>query len=78
MPPDHINIQHPDRYSVHDEHYRSQLELERLRVELKQLTTYHDAVCNNLEAIFNRIEKGEIAELHYPDGRVFVISGNER
>lgn len=78
MPVDHINIQHPDRFSLESDRFRDSVENEKLRVELKQTRIYHDLLSNNLSAIFNRIECGETAELHYPDGRVFVISGKER
>lgn len=78
MPSDHINIQHPDYRGVESQSYRDRLEIEKLKLELKQLRMYHDAVCKDLESIFNRIENGNIAELHYPDGRVFQVSGHER
>lgn len=78
MPPDHINIQHPDYRGVHSDQYRDRLEVRRLKAELEQLNLYHDAVCRDLEAIFTRIGRGEKSELHYPDGRVFVIEGKER
>lgn len=75
---DHINIQHPDHRGVESQTYRDRLEIDKLRVELKQLRQWYDAVCKDLESIFNRTEKGDISELHYPDGRVFQISGHER
>lgn len=75
---DHINIQHPDYRGVESQTYRDRLEIEKLKVELQQLRRWHDAVSGDLEAIFNRIEKGDTAELHYPDGRVFEVSGTER
>lgn len=78
MPADHINIQHPDHRGVESQSYKDRLEIEKLRLELKQLRMYHDAVCRDLEAIFNRIERGDVAELHYPDGRVFLVSGREQ
>lgn len=78
MPVDHINISHPDYHGVESHTYRDRLEIEKLRLELKQLRMWYDTVSRNLESIFNRIEKGDIAELHYPDGRVFQISGHER
>lgn len=76
--PDHINIQHPDYRGVESDIYRARLEIEKLRVELKQLRMYHDAVCGDLEAIFTRVSRGDAAELHCPDGRVFVVTGKER
>lgn len=78
MPVDHINIQHPDRRGVESETYRSRLEIDKTQLELKQLRLWYDALSNDLEAIFNRIERGDPAELHYPDGRVFVVTGKER
>ena len=78
MSTDHINIQHPDRYDVFGESYQARLKIERLEGELKQLGIYRDLIANNLTAIFTRIERGDPAELHYPDGRVFVITGKEK
>lgn len=78
MPVDHMNIQHPDYRGVESDAYRSRLEIEQLKLELKQLRQWHDVVARDLEAIFNRIERGDQAELHYPDGRVFIIAGTER
>jgi hypothetical protein len=69
---DHINIQHPDYRGVESQSYR--LEIEKLRAELKQIRMYHDAVCSDLESIFIRIERGETAELHYPDGKIITIA----
>lgn len=71
---DHINIQHPDYCGVESRSYRDRLEIEKLKLELKQLRQWYDSVSNNLESIFTRIERGETAELHYPDGRVIVIA----
>ncbi|MFZ5713020.1 MAG: hypothetical protein ACOY3N_09290 [Bradyrhizobium sp.] len=78
MPADHINIQHPEKRGVESRYYRDQLENEKLRVELKQLRAWYDTVSKDLESIFNRIEDGKSAELHYPDGRVFIITGTPR
>jgi hypothetical protein len=71
---DHINIQHPDYRGVESQTYPDRLEIEKLRAELKQLRMYHDAVCSDLESIFNRIGEGLTAELHYPDGRIIAIA----
>lgn len=76
--PDHINIQHPDRRGVASDYYRSMLEIKKLKAELEQLGQWYLSVSGDLEAIFTRIERGETAELHYPDGRVFVVEGKER
>lgn len=78
MPPDHINIQHPDRRGVESDTYRWILDNDRLKLELKQLRQWYDTIERDLESIFNRIEQGMPAELHYPDGRVFVITGTEK
>lgn len=78
MPADHINIQHPDHRGVHSTMYRDMLEITKLKAELEQLTRWHRAVCDDLESIFNRVEDGQPAELHYPDGRVFVVTGTEK
>lgn len=75
---DHINIQHPDHRGVDSDTYRGRLEITKLKAEIEQLSMWHRAVCNDLESIFTRIERGEKAELHYPDGRVFIVSGTER
>ena len=76
--PDHINIQHPDSRGIHSFEYTQILEVSKLKVELEQLKQWHRAVCADLESIFNRVEDGQPAELHYRDGRVFVVTGNER
>lgn len=78
MPADHLNIQHPDRRGADSDTYRFILQIEQQKVELKQLRQWYEALERDLEAIFNRIERGDPAELHYPDGRVFVITGTER
>lgn len=78
MPADHINIQHPERRGADSDTYRSRLEIEQLRAELKQLRMWYDTLERDLTAIFTRIERGDEAELHYPDGRIFVIAGRER
>lgn len=78
MPADHINIQHPARRDIHCDMYRDRLAVKKMQVELEQLTQWHESVCRDLESIFNRIEEGEPCELHYPDGRVIVITGKER
>lgn len=78
MPADHINIQPPENFEIDGDRYRVRLENEKLQIELKQMRMFYDALHGNLESIFNRIERGEKAELHYKDGRVFVISGEER
>jgi hypothetical protein len=76
--PDHINIQHPDYRGLHTFEYCQILENKKLKAELDQLTQWHRAVCSDLESIFNRIEDGQVVELHYKDGRVFVITGKQR
>lgn len=78
MPADHINIQHPDKRGVETNYYRDRLEIEKLKVELSQLRMWYDAVAKDLESVFNRIEGGKSAELHYPDGRVFIVTGTPR
>lgn len=78
MPADHINIQHPNRHGPDSESYRSNLAIDTLKIELKQLRIWYDCMARDLEAIFNRIERGDPAELHYPDGRVFVVTGKEK
>jgi hypothetical protein len=78
MPPDHININHPERLEIYNESYRGLMEKRKLELEVKQLTEWLEIACRDLEAIFTRIERGETSELHYPDGRVFVIRGEER
>lgn len=78
MPADHMNIQHPERRGVDSEAYRARLENEKLRIELTQLRDWYDRLERDMAAIFNRIERGDAAELHYPDGRIFVIAGKER
>lgn len=78
MPADHINISHPLKYEIHGDTYQSRLQSRKLQVELEQLTQFYEVVSRNLEAIFTRIEMGQPAELHYPDGRVFIITGKER
>lgn len=75
---DHINIQDPERRGVESQVYRDMLEIQTLKVELRQLRQWYDALANDLSAIFNRIERGDPAELHYRDGRIFVITGKER
>lgn len=78
MPADHININHPDRRGVESDAYRWILENEKLKLELKQLRQWHEVVERDLSAIFNRIERGDKVELHYPDGRCFVVTGVDR
>ena len=78
MPADHINIQHPDRFDTFGGSYTSALKIKKLEVELEHLREWYDSLSNNLTAIFTRIERGDPAELHYPDGRVFVITGQEK
>jgi hypothetical protein len=75
MPADHINIQHPEKRGVESDYYRQRLLLTKTKAELEQLTQWYLQLQSDLEAIFNRIERGDRAELHYPDGRVFVITG---
>jgi len=75
---DHINIQDPERRGVESQMYRDLLEIGQLRVELKQLRQWYDALANDLTSIFTRIERGDQTELHYRDGRVFVITGKEK
>lgn len=75
---DHINIQDPERRGVDSQMYRDRLEVDKLKVELNQLRLWYDTLVNDLSAIFNRIERGDPAELHYRDGRVFVITGKEK
>jgi hypothetical protein len=75
---DHINIQHPDYRGVESQTYRSMLENEKLKLELKQLRQWYDTIERDLDSIFTRTERGEKTELHYPDGRVYIISGVER
>ena len=76
--PDHINIQDPDCRGVDSEIYRSRLTIEQQKVELAQLRLWYDALAKDLASIFTRIERGDPAELHYKDGRVFVITGAEK
>lgn len=78
MPADHINISHPQRYELHGDLYQDRLQNRRLQVELEMLKQFYELVSRNLESIFNRIESGQSAELHYPDGRVFIVTGKER
>ncbi len=78
MPADHINIQAPERFDIDSMPYRDRLEIEKLKIELRQMRGHYDALRQNLEAIFNRIECGQTAELHFFDGRVFVITGKIR
>lgn len=78
MPADHINITHPDRFDLFGSQYESSLKIKKLELELQHLRSWHESLSNNLTAIFTRIERGETAELHYPDGRVFVVTGQEK
>jgi hypothetical protein len=75
---DHINIQDPDYRGVESQSYRDRLEIEKLRIELKQLRLWYDAIENDLSSIFSRTARGAETELHYKDGSVYVISGVER
>lgn len=75
---DHINIQHPEPRGVHSDFYRQILTEKKLRAELDQLTTWYQALEADLKSIFTRIERGEPCELHYPDGRVMLITGKEQ
>jgi phospholipase C len=78
MAANHINIQHPEPRGINSDLYRQTLAEKKLRVELEQLTAWYRAITDDLTAIFNRIEAGEPCELHYPDGRVFQITGKEQ
>lgn len=78
MAADHINVMHPDRYSLDSDIFRDRLTIRKLQVELENVTQFHAAVSRNLEAIFTRIGRGDPVELHYPDGRVFVVTGVEK
>ncbi|WP_029581997.1 hypothetical protein [Bradyrhizobium sp. URHD0069] len=75
---DHINIQHPEKRGVESQYYRDRLEIEKLRLELKQLRMWHDQLERDLDSIFTRTAAGKETELHYPDGTVYVITGVER
>lgn len=68
---DHVNISDPSR---DEDHWRHRRELEALRAELKIAYAERDHYAANLSAIFNRIERGERAELHYRSGDVIVIA----
>lgn len=78
MPADHINISHPDRFDLFSSQYASSLKIKQLEMELQHLRGWHESLSNNLTAIFTRIERGQTAELHYPDGHVIVIAGEPK
>lgn len=78
MPADHINIQHPERRGVDSDTYRWIMENDKLKLELKQLRQWYDTLERDLSSIFTRIERGQTVELHYPDGRCFVVTGADR
>jgi hypothetical protein len=71
---EHLNIQHPDHRGVESGDYRSKLEMDKLRLELKQLRSWYDALESELDSIFTRTA-GKETELHYPDGTIYVITG---
>jgi hypothetical protein len=75
---DHINIVHPAPRGEGSDFYRQTLSEKKLRVELEQMTTWYHALEADLTSIFTRIERGDPVELHYPDGRVFQITGKEQ
>lgn len=68
---DHVNIQHPDSYRRMVE---EKSEIEALKVRIKILEQANAGLSSNLDAIFNRIARGDQVELHYPDGSVVLIT----
>lgn len=75
---DHINITHPATRDVDSDYYRQRLLIAKLKAELELLTQFYLAIQSDLDAVFRRIERGDTAELRYPDGRVFVITGKQQ
>lgn len=73
MAADHINIRHPDQNAADSPRARTRLHTETLKTELRVLRECHDELQRDLEAIFTRIDRGQIVELHYPDNRVIRV-----
>jgi len=67
---DHINIRAPrDLFEMEDRFQKA-----RLEAEMKVLQTAYETVRADLDSIFTRIGRGEQVELHYPDGKVVLIT----
>lgn len=67
---DHINISAPrHRYEMQDAIARAHME-----AEMKLLQMHHDKMADDLDSIFTRIARGEQVELHYPDGKVILVT----
>lgn len=67
---DHINIHHPGNI---DNRMRAAIETAELKARVSVLERYLMGAQSDLDAIFTRIARGEVVELHYPDGRVIVV-----
>ncbi|MCW2242229.1 hypothetical protein [Azospirillum canadense] len=68
---DHVNIAHPDS---NREAWRHMQEVAELRARLEIVEKRARALEMDLDSIFNRIERGEKAELHYPNGDIVYIA----
>lgn len=81
MGSNYVSIQHPDPFGpngVEGFHYRNELLIDKMTVEMKQLRRHHDETVKHLESIFNRIADGKAVKLNYPDGKVIVIGAVEK
>lgn len=67
---DHINISWPRQlWEMEDRVAKAKLE-----AEMRVLQTAYEAMASNLDAIFTRIARGDQVELHYPDGKVILVT----
>ena len=69
---DHININHP-QFRARERSDR--IKAAELEAKIGVLEMYLRAVEADLEAIFNRVERGLECELHMPDRTVYVVTG---
>lgn len=73
---DYIRIQHPDPFGPNGfegYRYRSQIQYQKLEMELKLLRECYSEVAKHLESIFNRVAQEKTVELLYPDGKKITI-----
>lgn len=67
---DHINIADPN---PRGDYWGSRLFIAKLEAELKCAQAERDHYRDNLDAVFTRIARGDVAHLHYRDGSVIRI-----
>ena len=67
---DHINISAPRSRSELQE----RIGAEQAKAEMTILRSAYDDMASNLDSIFTRIARGEQVELHYPDGKVILVT----